>query len=432
MFKNAYVRGLQHSLIQTGRVAYPDEKAAAAVADKIASIHQFDPLQGPVPQAVQTKIASDLLDASTWYKNQGVKVASFGKVASLDELAKLAHIHAIDVMEKAAEGSTIEGGDKGNKEPSSAEAKMDASKRPDGYAEDSRGETAVDTRPGSIGKEQEQPNKPSESPSGSNSVTDQSRTASFLAGFLKKHAEGSTIMGGDKGNKEPTTGEGKMDLSQRPQGYAVLPTQGALGELMARYDGQSAIGKEAPHPNAPSQSVSGSNSITQTSQKNAQEDAFITLFKKTAAEISPFLPTGLGDEAKVAHVRSCMGLTTEEKAHYLHGLQKEAAEKTAAAPAQLPPGSRGDGYAKHSPEATHSRPGAYDGRTANQGSTKRAEEGSLPDFLMKKKDEEKGESAEHEKKETSSEEKKEHEKEEDKKEASLLEMFRRISSSVRA
>ena len=47
------------------------------------------------------------------------------------------------------------------------------------------------------------------------------------------------------------------------------------------------------------------------------EDAFVTVFKKTAAEIVEYLPAGLPEAQKIAHVRACMGMTTPEKAQYL-------------------------------------------------------------------------------------------------------------------
>src|SRR6266542_3762382 len=248
MFKRAYVRGVQNAMIQAGHVAFPDEESAVKVADYIADHMQIDPLkEGGVPREVTAKVAENVVDASTYFKNQpGFKAASYTKVASVDDLSKLAHQHATAVMEKAAEGSTIHGGDKGNEETQAphAEAKMDVGPnyRPPGYAEDSRGKTDVDTRPGTVGKEQENPKKPSESPSGSNSVVEQTRTAS-LEELIRKIAAtgtGTTIMGGDKGNKEVSTAEGKMDLQQRPPGYAVLPGQGDLGEIMRQYGGAAA------------------------------------------------------------------------------------------------------------------------------------------------------------------------------------------------
>lgn len=421
MFKRAYVRGIQNALVQAGHAMFPDEAAAVKVADYIADHVEFDPTAAAVPRETTAKIAEHVLDASTHFKKQdGFKAASFDKVASLDDLSKLAHTHALDVMQKAAEGSTIEGGDKGNTEATTGEGKMDLKARPHGFAEDSRGKTDVDTRPGAIGKEEDQPNKPAESPPGGNSVTEQSRTASLEALIRKTAAgaTGSTIMGGDKGNQTPTTGEGKMDISQRPHGYAGLPGQGDLGQLMSQVRGPAVIGRETPHPNAPAEHPAGMNSVIEHSGKAAAEDPYIALFKKTAAHIAPHLPETLSEAQKIAHVRACMGMHDTERASYLVGLQKEAADHTTPA---TPPGAPTYG-SEHNPDKTHARPGAYDGRSANQG-TKQAESGALPPFMMDKKDEKKDE-----KHEAKAEDKKDEKK--DEKEASLTDHFRRISSAI--
>lgn len=429
MFKRAYVRGIQNALVQSGQVAFPDEESAAKIADFIADRVDISPEKGPVSREMTAKIASHVIDAAEYYTKQaGFKPASVEKVASVEDLGKLAHAHAIDLMQKAAEGSTIEGGDKGNKEPSSAEAKMDASKRPDGYAEHSLGKTQVDTKPGAVGSESDQPNKPSESPSGSNSVTEQ-RTAS-LAELIRKQASGtgSTIMGGDKGNKEMSSAEAKMDQKQRPEGYARLPGQGDLGALMSQVRGPAVVGREAPHPNAPAEHPAGHNSVIEHSGKAASEDPYIALFKKTAAQVAPHLPGALSEDAKIAHVRACMGMTDEEKARYLVGLEKEAADKTTPA---TPPGAPSYGT-EHNPEKTHARPGAYDGRKANQG-TKQAEDGALPPFMQKKDDEKKDDDKDDKKPAflQGKDEKKDDEKK-DEKEASLADHFRRISSAIQS
>lgn len=387
MFKHAYVRGIQTALINQGLVAFPDKGTADKVADYIADRVEIDLTKG-VTRETTHKVATEIVAASDAIKKwPNFKAASWNKLASWDDVMKLAEDNATALMEKAAEGSTIEGGDKGNTqaESPSGETKMDASQRPPGYAEDSRGKTDVDTKPGAVGKEETQPNAPKETDSKSNSVEEQSKT-SALSALFRKAAEGSTILGGDKGNKEPTTGEGKMDATQRPPGYAVLPTQGGLGEMMKLVTGPAVIGRETAQPNKPAESPSGSNSLTQHSAKAAAEDPYIALFKKVATEINEYLPSDMDEDTKIATVRACMGLTTNEKAHYLVGLQKEAAAKTAAAPAAVPPGSRTDQYGQHSPEATHARPGAYDGRKGNQG-TKSADDGALPPFM--KKDEKK-------------------------------------------
>jgi hypothetical protein len=446
MFKHAYVRGIQSALVNGGAATFPDGETAGKVADYIAEHVDID-MSKPVPREVTRKIAETIVQASNTFKAKpGFKAASWNKLATWEDVDRLADHVAVQLMQKAAEGSTIEGGDKGNDQGQSpaGETKMDASQRPPGYAEDSRGKTEVDTKPGAVGKEETQPNAPKETDSKPNSVEEQSRTAATLDQLFRKAAEGSTIMGGDKGNKEMTSAEAKMDAAQRPPGYAVLPSQGALGEMMKLVTGPAVIGKETAQPNKPSESPSGSNSLTEHSAKAAAEDPYIALFKKTASEVNPYLPAQLAEDAKIAAVRACMGMTTEEKAHYLHGLQKEAAAKVANAPATVPPGSRSDNYAQHSPEATHSRPGAYDGRKGNQG-TKQADDlppfmkkdddkdkkdgdgdkkdddkGGMPSFIQEKIDARKGEGGDDKK------------DDDEKKEASLRDYFRRISEAQRA
>ena len=431
MFKQAYARGVALAVIQGGRAQFEDGGDAIKIADYIAERLDFDPAN---PGDATAKIANTVIDASNQMRQQrpGFKAASFNRIDNQEDLMKVAQANATHLMEtaeKQAEGSTIEGGDKGNSQAESpqGETKMDAAQRPPGYAEDSRGKTEVDTRPGAVGKEQDQPNRPHESPSGENSVTEQSRTAS-LSDLMRKVAEGTTIMGGDKGNEEPTTAEGKMDMAQRPHGYAVLPTQGALGELMGQAKGPAIIGRETPQPNSPGESPNGANSVTQHSAKAAAEDPWITVFKKTAAECVPYLPATLSEDEKVAHVRACMGMQVAEKAAYLKSLQTSVQERTATAPAAVPPGSRSDGYAQHNPEATHARPGAYDGRKGNQ--SKVAEDGGLP-FFMRKDDDKDDKKRENPfaKKDDKDDDGKDDEKG---KEAAMREHIKRIEDAIRA
>lgn len=435
MFKEAYVRGVQNAMIQGGHVAFPDEKTAASVADYIASKIAFEPVNNQVHPEVTSKIAESIVSASQYLAKQpGFKAASFTKVASEQDLAKLAHATAITLMEKAAEGSTIEGGDKGNTEAQSVvgEAKMDLDHRPEGYATNSLGKTDVDTRPGAVGKEDPQPAAPARTDHKDNSVVDQSKTSGLAAIFRKAAGvPGSTMVGGDKGNTTPTTSEGQMDMKQRPNGYAVLPSQGDLGEMMRLFGQGSHVGKESPQPNAPARTDSKPNSVVETSHKTA-EDAFMVVFNKTAAEVVPYLPTSIGDDQKIAHVRVCMGLSTPERAHYLIDVQQKVAAATVAA---VPPGSRSDGYQQHTPEATHGRQGAYDGRKGNQG-TKQAEEGGLPPFMMhgEKKDDDKKDSDKKDddklpdflKKKDGDKKDGDEKKDDDKKEASLVEQMRAI------
>ena len=424
MFKKAYARAVMTGLVQSGLAEFPSPEKAAAVSDYIADhleIPLFDEKTGAavaMPVGVTAKIAEAVIDAANYFKQNGEKTASFAKLASYEDLAKVAHIHVLDLMKKA-EGSTIEGGDKGNTEPTTAEGKMDEKNRPVGYAENSRGSTAVDTKPGAVGKEEEHPSSPPNSPAGTNSVVEQTHTAS-LHEMIRKMAEGSTILGGDKGNKEPTTAEGKMDMGQRPAGYAVLPSQGAAGAIPALVTGPAIVGRETPAPNGPANSPAGSNSVIEHSQKAAEDQAFLMVFKKTANEVMPFLePLGLSDDEKIAHVKTMMGYNMEQKAAHITALSrsKTAAAQTAPVPAPAP-----SGYAH------------YNGKNANQKTG-----GELPAFLaaMNEKKEEKKEEG-GEKKEEKGEEKKEEKKDEEKKDeekndekkGSLLDRIRNIAAAV--
>lgn len=441
MFKHAFVRGIQSALVNQGVAAFPDETTANKIADYIADhvdidLSKADPKEATLKVAREIKAASDELA-----KRPGYKAAAWNKLANWEDVQRLADHNVVQLMTKAAEGSTIEGGDKGNDEPQSpaGETKMDVEQRPPGYATDSRGKTDVDTKPGAVGKEEENPNAPHRSDDKPNSPQEQSKTSATLRALFNKAAEGSTIMGGDKGNQTPTTGEGKMDLEQRPMGYATFGMSGvgSLGEIMKAVSGPAVVGKEMPNPNAPAETDKKNNSVLQTTAKAAQEDPYLLLFKKTAAEVNEYLPTSFDDDRKVAAVRACMGMTQHEKAHYLVSLQKEAADKTAATPAAVPPGSRADNYQKHTPDATHSRPGAYDGRGGNQG-TKQAD-GGFPPFMKKDEKDEKKD-GEGEKKDGESEKKDDDKdkkdlppwmKEDKEKEAALREEFKRITAAQR-
>jgi len=99
------------------------------------------------------------------------------------------------IIQKIAAGSTIEGGDKGNTmaEAPAAETQMEAANRPEGYAENSRGETELPVTPAAVvGTEQPQPEAPAESPAGTNSAIEMSNKAAAEDPFLtlfKKTAE---------------------------------------------------------------------------------------------------------------------------------------------------------------------------------------------------------------------------------------------------
>ncbi len=332
MFKNAYVRGITSALVQSGHAAFPSEEMAAKVADHIAANIGELKFDAPIPPTETAKIASHVIDASMEFAKRGDKAGPFAKMASNDDLQKHAHAHALDLMQKAAEGSNYTGGDKGNHDAFTAEGKADEKDRPDSYAANAQGKILSDVPPAAhIGYEKVQPAEPHNHPSGSNSLTNASKSAS-LDELMKKIAIPVTSTA--KGDTHYST-EAKEEAKDRPDGYAKLPHQGALGTLMKMVGGDAVVGKEIPHPDGQPVHPAGTNSLTEMSKKSSDEsDPFLALFKKTAQEVNAHLPGGLSDDQKVAHIRAVMGLTTEEKAHYLVGLQKQAAEKVSG---EMPP-----------------------------------------------------------------------------------------------
>lgn len=327
MFKRAFVRGIQSTLVANDRAVYPDEKIAAEVADYIADSLDFDPLSDTMTYDKVAELANHLIDASNELLKQGHKADPSVKTASLKDLTKLAHENAIALMQKAAEGTTLDPGNQGNKEETSAEGKNDKAYRPDGYAENSRGTTEIDTKPGEVGAMKDHPTGPANSPAGSNSLTE-GKSAS-LTETLRKMAQGTTLSPGNDGNKSSVTAEGQDELKARPQSYAVLPSQGAPSVVNNLVSGSAIAGREIPHPDGPTNKGVGAstNSLIQHSAKAASYDEmFIELFKKTANEVVNHLPTSLSQEQKVAEVRKCMGLNTEEKAGHILNLYKVAGD----------------------------------------------------------------------------------------------------------
>lgn len=331
MLGRSYVRGVQAGLINCGKLTYPNDKIASEVADRLADQFGEFPLykegqELPVDERITAKIASMLLKVDPEFKKVGHITSPRPIINSMEQLQKMASDHAVDLMKKA-EGSTIEGGDKGNDESTTAEGKMDDKNRPSGYAENSQGKTDVDTKPGVVGKEDAHPKGPSNSPSGSNSVEDQSRTASVLE-LLMKAAGGSNMEGGDKGNQEYTTAEGKMDEKNRPSGYAVLPSQGNPGAIPQMVSGAAVVGKETPHPNGPANTPGGTNSVIDQSKAASELDPeYVTLLKKTAEAVVKFLPSDMSPSDKLAQVKYLATLSNQKKAEHLHQLKTASAKK---------------------------------------------------------------------------------------------------------
>jgi hypothetical protein len=467
LFKRAFARGVNDELIRHGLARYASKEAADEMADAVGDQMPAEPAAEPVSPETAAEVAATLVDAANKLveetqgagltespEQQGMmpEEAALKTSASAD-LPTRAHDQAYLCMVKAAEetkraeGSTIEGGDKGNSPTgaAAAETQMENKNRPESYANvgvQGVGNTSSGAGRGTgvVGDEQPQPVKPGESPSGSNSVITQSKMGSLAEIIRKvamaKHAEGSTIEGGDKGNQlaGAPAAETQLEARQRPEGYA----EQSRGTTELKIPQGANVGIEQAHPIQPGASPAGStppgsaNSIVEQS-KTSEADPFLVLFKKTAEEVASYLPNNLPDEEKIGHIRHMMGMTGEERTQYVAMIAKEAGATD----------DQAVGLAAKHAEAHNRR--RYDGNSGRQDRTSTNQKtAELPPALQaaidKKKDGE-GEKKEnpfaaldkkddgHEKKETPAEEKKE---EEAKKEGSdLISRIRNISRSVR-
>ncbi|MGD9209183.1 MAG: hypothetical protein PVI90_00330 [Desulfobacteraceae bacterium] len=347
LFKRAYTRGINDELLRLGLIRYATKEAADGIADAVGDQMPQEPVGESVSPETAADVAATLVDAANKLveETSGAGLSENAppmpaeealKTSSARDLDTRAHEQSYAVLVKAAEetkeavGSTIEGGDKGNAmlDAPAGETQMEAKNRPDGkYVMGVQGvggtESPAGRGAGVVGSEIiPAPESPGESPTGSNTVIEQSK-AGELRSIIQKIAMGATIEGGDKGNSlgqaAATTGEGKIEVDRRPEGYA----KGARGKGWGTIPAAATVGTEQPHPDQPGQNAPGANSVTNASKTGA-EDPFITLFKKTAEEIAPHLPTSLSEDDKIGHIRHCMGLTDTERNQYIGLLHKEA------------------------------------------------------------------------------------------------------------
>jgi hypothetical protein len=192
------------------------------------------------------------------------------------------------------------------------------SHRPDDYALVGQGNANFDggfVPAGAVaGSEQVHPLAP-KAPGGAstNSVIEVSKNAS-VQHALRKLAEGSsTITGGmsvPNNQAASPSAEGHLDISQRPEDYALV------GQGNANFDGTPAAavtGMEVPHPDQPAHGGAATNSVVDAS-KNAQWNQH---FNAVANLVGPRLPQNMPMEAKVAAVKQCMALEPYDQNVYL-------------------------------------------------------------------------------------------------------------------
>ena len=366
LFKRAFVRGLNTELIRQGVVVYPSKEAADFSSDYVAENSNMpDPYLRA--ERVNVKVAAalceNLVKAADYICQEAGSQYSpdLTKTARDSSPVAAATDDAWAIMEKCAAetGGLMEGGDAENDMPAAAamnaEAAQETNRRPENYAnlgEDGVGNYEGGDGQGEVGTLEEHPEAPAATGSGSNSLTEGSKSASLasIVRRISKRAadEGSLMQPGKEKNDMPAAAqyntEAAQEMNRRGENYAN--NGGRMGGPSPMDPPAKAeIGAEMKHPEAPAATDSGSNTITAlTTGKSA---AFNALFQSTAQEIVPFLPQSLPDDVKVAQVRYLMGLDSSERAQHLQsmylelGVQKTAAYNVASAylkQAMMPPG----------------------------------------------------------------------------------------------
>ena len=379
MFRKAYVRGVNKALIDTGAVKYASEELAAEAADAVAETLPEQPTDEVAPEQT-AELATTLVELSNQLGQASEGAAAAAEqvaggapemapemggapemglpemggapemggmeeeVASPEDVAKSASLRAKMAAQvlryKLGTGSTITG-DKphqANTEPlaETAEAMMDLSNRPEGYA--NVGEAGVGDQAaagtGAIGDENvvQGIGMGPVGEDGTNSVTEAIKGAS-LRNLIKKVAQGTTITGTDPGQQNTpeqaaqVTGEGAMEAAARPVSYAVSGEAGVGNSAEAAKERASAVGTEQAHPGTMGPvGKPGTNSAIQqiANGKTAEDEEWLKRFKATSAKYASVLPFWMDENAKVASIQYFMGLSPSEATSVASYIQKTA------------------------------------------------------------------------------------------------------------
>jgi hypothetical protein len=330
--KLAFARGVGNYLQRTGTTNIPTEELLKHACALAANALDVEPAEVAVPHDQTFKVAQHLVAFNETIHQQG-KVASDAQPAFLDADAQTAYGDMITHLVKQAMSSIITGAPTAPNtiaNSSDAAAVLEAH-RPDNYALVGLGGANFADVPASAvtGQETPHPLAPkAPGGAGTNSLIQVSKNAA-VSDALRKLAmgmptpegagESTTITGGPS---PPNTqmaspsAEGKLDISQRPEPYALV------GQGGANIDGTppaAVTGMETPHPDQPAHAGVATNSVVDAT-KNAQWKEH---FNAVAALVGPQLPEAMPMEQKVATVKQCMGLEPIAQHAYL---QKVAAQ----------------------------------------------------------------------------------------------------------
>lgn len=367
LFKRAAVRGIAHELVRTGVCSFPSKLAMDGAADAVADAPQgpaaampeMSPPEGHDPEQVAAvankliEIAHELMQHASGGGEGAApglppgapppEAEALSKESAASDYDTLAYNAAVECMDKAAAevkqaSGLMHGGDAQNTPAAAVSAgsevaKLDAKQRPDGKYHDGRAKTQLDTQPGAIGDLSKNPVQPSNTVSGTNSVN---KNAAYEA-IIAKYA-GALMKGGDKQNTPAAAAAAgnevaKLDNAQRPQGKYLV----GQGKANFTTPAGAHIGIEEKQPVQPSNTVSGSNSIIAASKAasdlSTDEQAYLELFQKTAADVGPHLPKTLSEEEKVAALQRMIPMSHEGRQAELDALYKAASMPPALAAA---------------------------------------------------------------------------------------------------
>lgn len=373
LFKRAASRGVAHELVRQGLVCFPSKEAMDEAADAVADspvaggMPEMSPEGGHSPEELAA-VANKLMEIAHALMEQAGAAApgspeaggppmpegtepppppspeaakmsqDLTKTAATADYTTVAGAVAVECMTKAAEevkqatgGTLIHGGDKGNDAAQAAQhselAELDKKQRPEGIYHHGMGKTELDTMVGHIGDLSKNPAAPTNTPHGTNSLSHDvgASKAASLDAELKKIA--NKLVGLHDGKGKNTLADAAkhdpvaaLDQKNRPQGTYLV----GQGNANIKEEEAARIGKETPHPKAPSNHPAGVNSVVDASKTSAEEEAFVVLFKKTAEDVGAYLPAAMNADEKVAAISRMIGYNHDARQEYLDVLNKTA------------------------------------------------------------------------------------------------------------
>ena len=321
IFKRAHVRGMVHTMTQQGLVQWPSKLAMDEAADAVADSFPDEeiPEVSDKEGLSEDQAAAALQRIVEVAEDLGQKAAAAGyqmdtelqKQASSRAIQDVASEATIALMEKQAAETAVQTGPDipGASTPApeidaTAEGEVDAANNPSSAVVVPQGTTALDTKPGAVGKEERRPDQPGTQ--ASPPMNEASKTAGELAqsleGYLsllngptEKVAEmdGASLSGGTAQGPTP---EARVDVEDNlkidgvkapAQGKTVMdvPAQAQQGATKAQPGGTPGV--TAPTPNEPAKERKKSASLAENIkalQKTAAGRAILDKIAQSCAD----------------------------------------------------------------------------------------------------------------------------------------------------